>query len=184
MPGRWCGGIGLIFREGRSVSHYYYITPEEYEIAAQNGVSPALLEVRIRSLAWDKERAITTPPHTKKRLNKKWVEIAQENGICYNTFRYRVNRLGWDEERAATQPLQDRAAQAKKAYEKSREYPAELKELAITNGIPERTFHRRMKDGWDLIEAATKPPMTHSEIGLMNKAKLQIYNERLFKKKR
>jgi len=50
------------------VSHYFYITPEEYQIAEQNGISAATLEARVRSLAWKKERAIYTPPHEKHRL--------------------------------------------------------------------------------------------------------------------
>lgn len=150
----------------------FYITPEEYERASLNGVRKALLEVRIRTLAWTKEKAINTPPHDKKSLAD-WVEIAAEHGICYSTLRYRANRLGWDLERAATQPLQDRKAQAKQAYEKSRKYPKEFKELAEQNGIKERTFHRRLESGWDIETAATKAPMTSREIGLMTKNKRQ-----------
>ena len=153
------------------MSHWFYITPEEYARAAVNGVSAQLLDVRIRSLAWEKERAIKTPPHDKRRLPKEWIARAKQNGICYSTYKYRVNVLGWDLERAATQPLQDRKAQARDAYEHSRKYPAEMKELAIQNGIPERTFHRRMRVGWDALEAATRPIMTPMECGLMTKEK-------------
>lgn len=135
-----------------------------------SGVSAALLEVRIRSLAWPKERAINTPPHKKKPL-KDWVEVAEKNGICYSTLRYRANRLGWELERAATQPLQDRKAQARQAYECSRKYPAEYLRMAERNGIPERTFHKRMKSGWAPEQAATRPPMTPREVGLMTKEK-------------
>ncbi|WP_353853094.1 hypothetical protein [Dehalobacter restrictus] len=152
-------------------SHHFYITPEEYELAAQNGIRPVLLDVRVRSLAWKKGRAITEPPKAKKRIDKHWVEVANQNGICYSTLRYRVNRLGWNIERAATQPLQDRKAQAKIAYEKSRKYPVEYLRLAAENGIKERTFHRRVEVGWDLNLAATRAPMTGHEIGLMTKAK-------------
>ncbi|MFB9330051.1 hypothetical protein ACFFSY_29260 [Paenibacillus aurantiacus] len=151
-------------------SHDYYITPAEYEAAALIGIRPALLEVRIRTLAWSKQRAMTTPPHKKKPL-KDWVEVAEANGICYSTLRYRANRLGWDIERAATQPLQDRKAQAKRAYEASRKYPVEFYRLAVQNGIEERTFHRRMKNGWDPHTAATRAPITPRECGLMTKAK-------------
>lgn len=152
------------------LSHYYYITPEEYSIANQNGISATLLEIRVRTLAWDKEKAIHTPPHEKKSL-KDWVQVAEENGICYSTLRYRANRLGWDLERAATQPIQDRAAQALKACEKSRKYPKEYIELAVKNGIAIRTFYGRLKAGWDLETAAVRPAMSHREIGLMTKEK-------------
>ena len=161
----------------------FYITPEEYEHAAKKGIRPALLEVRVRSLCWNKEKAINTPPHTKKSLNE-WVDIAAANGICYSTLRYRANRLGWELERAATQPLQDRQAQAKKAYENSRKYPKEYKELAIKNGISERTFHRRLESGWNIETAATRPIMTPREIGLLTKSKSQKGIDLIFFKKR
>lgn len=164
----------------------FYITPEEYERAAVNGISKALIEVRIRRLAWSKDKAINTLPHSKKSLSD-WVEIAAENGICYSTLRYRANRLGWDLERAATQPLQDRSMQAKRAYERSRKYPKEYKEIALKNGISERTFHRRLKSGWDIEKAATRLPMTPREVGLMTKDKRQkglniIFNHKIARK--
>ncbi|MBT2696374.1 hypothetical protein J7E79_02845 [Bacillus sp. ISL-40] len=159
----------------------FYITPDEYEIAKENGVSRQLLDLRIRTLAWEKEKAIQTPPHEKKSL-KEWVEIAERNGICYSTLRYRINRLGWEPERAANQPLQDRAAIAKYASDRSRKYPTKYKRMAEQNGIPERTFYRRMKEGWDPQIAATRAPMTSSEIGLLTKEKRNF--KRLFLKKK
>ena len=154
------------------MSHYFYITPEEYEQANQNGVSAATLEVRVRSLAWQKERAINTPPHKKHRLGE-WVKVAEKNGICYRTLNYRANQLGWDLERAATQPLQDRKAQAKCAREKSRVYPIKFLEMAKRNGINYDTFRGRVKAGWTLEDAATRPTMTWREIGLQSKEKRQ-----------
>jgi hypothetical protein len=164
------------------VNYQFYITPEEYEKAAQKGIRPALLEVRIRSLAWDKERALNEPPQKKKILPPHLIKLAEQNGICYRTFLWRVNTLCWEPERAATQPLQDRVAQAKRAYEKSRKYPKELHQLALKNGIKERTFHRRMKSGWKPEIAATRPPMTLREIGLMTKEKRSLTLRRIFVK--
>ena len=46
----------------------FYITPEEYKIAAQNGINRKTLEDRIRKLGWNKERAINTPTKKKNRL--------------------------------------------------------------------------------------------------------------------
>lgn len=154
-------------------SYDFYITPEEYKIAEQNGITHARLEVRVRSFAWPKKKAISTPPAKKKKLGNDWVKLAKENGICYSTFKYRANELGWDKKRAATQPLQDRKLQAKRAYEKSRKYPKELRDLALKNGINERTFERRVQAGWDIKIAATRPTMTSRECGLLTKDKRQ-----------
>lgn len=150
----------------------FYITPDEYRQALENGVRAALLEVRIRTLGWSKAKAINTRPHVKKPLAD-WVEVAAANGICYSTLRYRANELGWDLHRAATQPLQDRKAQAKCAYEKSRKYPKEIIELVKENGINYDTFRGRVRSGWDLYKAATTPTMTPREIGLLTKDKRQ-----------
>lgn len=149
----------------------YYITPEEYETAKQNGISPFLLEQRIRSLGWKKPIAIHKPPQKKNRI-KEWVPIAEQHGICYSTLRYRINQLGMEPELAATKPLQDRQKQAKTAYEKSRVYPKEFVDLAKANNIPYDTFRRRTKT-MSYLDAATKPLMTPSEIGLMTKEKRQ-----------
>ncbi|MBZ4655136.1 MAG: hypothetical protein JG781_2493 [Peptococcaceae bacterium] len=164
------------------MNYDFYITPQEYERAAQNGISPAVLEVRVRSLAWAKDRAISEPPQKKKRLPSHLVKLAEQNGICYRTFLWRVNTLGWDPERAATQQLQDRKAQAIKAYEKSRVYPREYVEMAKNNGIPYDTFRRRVKSGWDIEKAATLPPLTSREIGLMTKGKREKWIKGIFKK--
>jgi hypothetical protein len=162
----------------------FYITPEEYAQAAKNGIRPALLEVRIRSLGWPKQRAITEPPQQKKpRIPREIVEMAERNGITYNTLRWRVHTLGWDMERAATQPLQDRKAQAKRAYEARRKYPAHYKRMAEENGIKESTFHSRLRSGWDIETAATRPPMTGREVGLMTKDKRSRGLEKIFRRR-
>jgi hypothetical protein len=167
-----------------SVVYDYYITPTDFEEAAQNGISEQLLIQRVRLLGWSKRRAVEQPPHDKKRIDKKWIDTAFFNGICYSTLKYRINRLGWEPERAATQPLQNRQQQAKKAYESSRKYPKYYHDLAIRNGINERTFHRRMKSGWTAREAATRPPMTPTECGLMTKGKRSFQFKRQRKSKR
>lgn len=149
----------------------FYITPEEYDIAEKNGIRKELLEVRIRTLGWNKEKAMNKKAITFKRLPKEWIKIAESNGICYSTFKYRVNWLRWDIEIAATRPLQNRSKQAKRAYESSRKYPQYYKNLAAKNGINERTFYNRLKSGWSLGDAATISTMTRREIGLLTKNK-------------
>lgn len=161
----------------------FYITPEEYKIAEQNGVCKITLEERIRTLGWDKQRAIYTKPLIFNKLDKNWIEIAKENGICYSTFKYRVNVLGWSVEVAATKKLQNKKEQAKKAYEASRKYPKEYLELAIKNGISVRTFHRRLKSNWSLEDAANKPIMTPTEIGKLTKDKRQMVFDIIFHNK-
>lgn len=154
------------------MDYNYYITPEEYERAELNGVSAPTLEFRIRSLAWPKEKAVSTPP-VQRRKYKEMSKLAEQNGICYSTFKARVNRYGWDVERAATQPLQDRQAQGKRAKEQNRKYPKEYLDLAKANGISYSTFWSRIIHGWPFDKAATTPLMTRREIGLMTKEKRQ-----------
>lgn len=157
----------------RYMSHHFYITPEEYKIAESNEISASLLEQRIRSLAWDKERATSEAPQKKKsRIPKEIRERALQNGIGYQTLRDRIHYRGWDHEKACTQPLQNRSAQAKKAHEASRQYPKEILELVKENGIHYDTFrHRVNESGWDMYKAATTPTMTRTEIGLLTKHK-------------
>ncbi|WP_274362718.1 hypothetical protein [Paenibacillus thermotolerans] len=162
----------------------FYITPEEFEQAAKNGISQVIFYNRVRQLGWSKDKAMTTPPRKRASHNNRWVKIAERNGICYRTYTYRVNRLGWEPERAATQPLQDRKALAKVMHEATRKYPEHYKRLAEANGIKERTFHRRLSSGWDIERAATQPPMTSREIGLMTKDKRSRGLKRFFLKKR
>ncbi|MCT4507921.1 MAG: hypothetical protein N4A48_04045 [Tepidibacter sp.] len=164
------------------MNYEFYITPGEYQEAAKNGIDKQTLETRIRSLAWNKEKAITTPPHIKKRLDSKWRQIAEQNGICYSTLRYRSNILGWDIERAATQPLQDRKKQAEKMKKKNRVYPREYLEKAEQNGIPYNTFRKRIKSGWSLEKASTRPVMTPREIGLLTKEKRSLGLRNIFLK--
>ncbi|WP_199615510.1 hypothetical protein [Paenibacillus alkalitolerans] len=142
------------------IPYDYYITPEEFAQAAENGISEVTFYNRIRQLGWSKEKAMTTPPRKRTFHNSKWVKIAEKNGICISTYKYRINQLGWEPERAATQPLQDRIAQAHYAHECGRKYPAEIVARARENGICYDTFRHRVSDyGWDMEKAATVPPM-------------------------
>lgn len=141
----------------------YYITPEEYERAARNGVDPANLERRIRLDGWDKERAINTPLR-KLKDRKYWANIAKKNGIKYNTFMNRVHKLGWTEEKAATYKVEGTEERRKKAAEmteKNRIFPKKYVMLAEKNGIPYKTFRARIVESkWDMERAATEPLWT------------------------
>jgi hypothetical protein len=150
----------------------FYITPEEYEIAAKNGISKKVLDYRVREALWDKEKAINTTTRTKKSYPKEIIEIAKKNGVCIGTFKSRVNLMGWDMVRAATTPVMDTRENIHKAYKKVRKYPKEFIELARSNEIPDKCFYQRIeRDRWSIEKAATTPVMTASLIGKMNKEK-------------
>jgi len=165
------------------MAHWFYITPEEYALAESNGISSVVLEIRIRSLGWPKDRALTESPQKKHRIAD-WVELAESNGICYSTLRHRINRLGWEPERAATQPLQDRAQQARRAHETSRKYDPDFVRAAESNGIPADIFRRRVRSGWTPERAYSTPIMTPSEIGLLTKEKRARYLQQLFPRRK
>lgn len=149
----------------------FYITPEDYLKAETFGVCRQALEYRVRTACWSKERAIQTPPR-KFTSYKYWSKVAVANGIKYNTFVSRVKCLGWDVERAATQPTAD--AQSRKdmcliLVDLNRKYPIEFVKMAEDSGIPVDTFRKRVKRGWDMQEAATRPVMTPRECALLAK---------------
>ena len=161
----------------------WYITPEEYETAAANGISSSTLEARIRRLGWPKERAITEPPR-KSKITREIVELAQRNDIPYQTLYWRIY-AGWAPERAATEPVADRAERVRRAHDARRKIPADLVDLAKRHGIKYVTLYKRVSEmGWDPVTAATTPIMTKSEAGKIGwkrgKAKREIVHKWIF----
>ena len=126
----------------------FYITPEEYKRAAENGIRKVTLEARIRKLGWDKERAINEPPQ-KREDRSKWCQIAIENGISKKTFMSRVNTCKWSEEKAATTTVQEKGKIRRK-------YPDELYHVLKQNDISVQAFHKRIKRGWTIERAMTE----------------------------
>ena len=161
----------------------FYITPTDYEKAAENNIKPKTLEARIRELGWNKEKALNQELQ-RKTDRKYWAKIAASNGIGYCTFANRVNVHGWDMERAATQPLQDRKKQMASMIQKRIKYPREIVELAKSNGIKYRTFQQRIYNGWDMMKAATTPVMSASECGRLSKQGNELNMRWLFPKVR
>lgn len=148
------------------MSHYFYITPEEYEEADRNGVSARLLERRVRYEGWSKDRAIHTPPR-KFKDRSKWVEIAKKNGISRHVFDNRI-RYGWSEEQAATEPvltLEQRKRKMRVQNPGRRKYPRELIKQAEQNGINYKLFLKRVSDGWSWERASLEPPISNAEKG-------------------
>lgn len=140
----------------------YYITPTDYSVAQQNGVSRVTLENRIRNLAWDKSKAVNTPPRPRKSLKELW-ELARVNGIPYATLQKRIQVYMWDPERAVTEPLMDKKMHMKNIKQRRRKYPLKYVEQAEKNGICYHTFRSRMSRGWSLERASTVKTKVGSE---------------------
>lgn len=152
------------------MSHYFYITPDEYKQAEENGVDPENLNRRVRLLGWKKDKAINTP--LRKITDRSyWAGVAKGNGISYYTFTSRINIYGWDEERAATEAQQDFEAARNKGTDSIRKFPRIVMMLAEENGIAYHTVRARIKKGWNFYDAATSPVATHSEAGKIGKQK-------------
>lgn len=140
----------------------WYVTPEEYAIAAANGISGKNVDNRIRKEGWRKQRAITEPLRPKKTpLELKYAAMAEANGINRKTFYQRL-RTGWDMHKAATNPAGRQ--NSLDAFRARRKYPKELLELAEANGITYSTFISRIHQyKWSIQEAATRPPIPQVE---------------------
>ena len=149
------------------VDYSYYITPESYDIAEQNGICRATLETRIRYMGWGTKRATTTPPQPRKPYGE-WAAVAVKNGISKKNYIQRVN-LGWDCERAATEPVRSRADQGKAIGKSRRKYPQQYIDMAEKNGVCYSTFKSRMAEGWTLEEASTEKVVSYSEAGKRGK---------------
>lgn len=80
------------------MAYEYYITPAEYDIAAQNGISKVRLEERVRRLAWPKEKAITQPIRPKRSYPMVSAAVSRKR-FCERL------RNGWTLERAAATPV-------------------------------------------------------------------------------
>jgi hypothetical protein len=154
----------------------FYITPDEYEEAAENGINQRCLEYRIRYLAWRKRSAITKPKMI--RLDRTHMKaILIQHGITYAQFRNRI-KLGWNEWDAATVPIRDRSAileQCNWMTTLCRKFPLEVLELAKANGIPYRTFISRLNNKWPYELASTLPPSKSH--GFITQKLMTIYGD-------
>lgn len=148
------------------MGYEWYVTPQEYEIAEQNGISAKNLNNRIRQFGWHKERAMTEPYRQRRDLSE-WGKIAESNGIQYRTMQTRIAR-GWSIEDAATKPLFDMKTQMKQLKQNNRKYPdveSKLKEIGITYAA----FTNRMRSGWTLEDAMKTVKMSNQESALVGK---------------
>lgn len=133
-----------------------YLTPEDYEIASQNGISHNVLTQRFYTYNWDKHRAITQP--TRKRVGDLWMQykdICAEHGISNEIFYGRVKKGKWEPKRAATTPIMTKEQRRQLLLRNRKLSPFE--KVAVNNGISREAFYQRLKYGWSEEDAAKKP---------------------------
>lgn len=132
----------------------YYITHDDYSRALIYGVSKSLLIERIRRLAWDKERAITTPPAPRRpKIPQVVIDLAEQHSISYDLLYRRIFDKGWSLYDAATTPKKDRFSNLTHNHVRD-----PYADMAVKNGIKRSTYFDRVNRGkWDKMLAATTP---------------------------
>lgn len=143
------------------MAYEFYITPEEYEIAAMNGIKRQTLEYRIRDLGWNKQKALHHPVRRQRKDLGYWLFIAEKHGVGREALKSR-RRRGMSIEEAATTPILSASERARKT--KSRHFSIEEFDIAKTNGVSRHLLHARvMRLGWSREDALNIPPMTNAE---------------------
>ena len=132
---------------------YFYITPEDYKIAEENGISKDTLLSRVRKLGWDVDKAITKPVRAKRKFTEEEIKAMEENGIDRNVAAGR-RYWGWTLEEAIT-----------KSKKKGRQYvyPEWVYKEADKNGISYSALGNRIRRGMSLEEACTRKMLTREE---------------------
>ena len=146
---------------------YFYITPEDFEKAKENGIPKDTVLTRVRMLGWDVDKAITKPPRKIRKFTKEEIKIMEENGIDRNTVSCRLN-YGWTLEEAISRP---------KKPGRQYIYPEWIYEEANKNGIAYSTVNSRIKDGWDMKRACTERVKTKQESAEIARKKLKESRE-------
>ena len=132
---------------------YFYITPEDYKIAEENGISKDTLLSRVRKLGWDVDKAITKPVRVKRKFTEEEIKTMEENGVNRNIAAGR-RYWGWTLEEAIT-----------KSKKKGRQYvyPEWVYKEANKNGISYSALGNRIRRGMSLEEACTRKMLTREE---------------------
>ena len=146
---------------------YFYITPEDFKIAEENGIPEYVVTTRVRKLGWDIDRTITKPVRSKRKFTEEQIKIMEENGIDRNTASGRLNK-GWDPKEALTRP---------KKRGKQRIYPDWVYEEADKHGIRYSALGNRIRRGMSLEEACTKKVITKQEALEIGRKKLKESRE-------
>ena len=132
---------------------YFYITPEDFKIAEENGIPEYVVTTRVRKLGWDVDKAITTPVRTKRKFTEEEIKTMEENGIDRNTASCRL-KWGWTVEEAISKP---------KKPGRQYVYPEWVYKEANKNGISYSALGNRIRSGMSLEEACTKKTITKLE---------------------
>ena len=140
-------------KERMGDKRYFYITPEDYKIAEENGISKDTLLSRVRKLGWDVDKAITKPVRVKRKFTEEEIKTMEENGVNQNIA---ANRMywGWNLEEAITKP---------KKRGRQYVYPEWVYKEADKNGISYSALGNRIRRGMSLEEACTKKMITRLE---------------------
>ncbi|ALA13237.1 hypothetical protein TSARBOMBA_205 [Bacillus phage TsarBomba] len=146
-----------------------YLTPEDFDIAEQNGIARHIAHRRFYEQGYTRKRAVTQPVQKRPNPWAEWKEVALKNGICKGTFKSRIYK-GSTPEQAATEPIKTRAELAelmeKGRVKKRRRISKELHERARKNGIAATTLQYRLlysKHPWSEEDAVTIPPLSPEE---------------------
>ena len=132
---------------------YFYITPEDFKIAEENGIPEYVVTTRVRKLGWDVDKAITKPVRVKRKFTEEEIKTMEENGVDRNTASCRL-KWGWPLEEALTKP---------KKRGRQYVYPEWVYKEANKNGISYSALGNRIRSGMSLEEACTKKTITKLE---------------------
>jgi len=147
------------------MAYSFYITPQQYNIALENGISERLATERVRTNGWTVEKAITQPSR-KSRKYGPWLEVAKENNVTLCVFYSRVSRQGMTMEEAATTPIMQRKDIIEQMAVKKRKevYNAENIETAKSNGVTYRALQWRLMHGWTVADAIGTKKLTPEQV--------------------
>lgn len=144
-----------------------YLTPEDFKVAEQNGISYQTAHRRFYSYGWSAKRAITQPVQKNVRRYDGWKDWKDKALVSKSTFCTRV-RNGWGERKAAMTPPMSFSDAAKK---KSK-YTERHKQIAESNGVSMPVVRYRVTQlGWSVHKAITTPIMSKSESAKLAMAK-------------
>ena len=140
-------------KERMEGKRYFYITPEDFKIAEENGISKGTLIMRVRRQGWDVDKAITKPVRVKRKFTEEEIKTMEENGIDRDVAAGR-RYWGWNLEEAITKP---------KKKGRQYVYPKWVYKEADKNGISYSALGNRIRRGMSLEEACTKKMITRLE---------------------
>ncbi|UGO49288.1 transcription regulator [Bacillus phage vB_BanH_Emiliahah] len=153
-----------------SMDNESYLTPEDFDIAEENGIPRHVAHRRFYEQGHSRKRAVTQPVQKRPNPWAEWKDVALKNGICKGTFKSRIYK-GSTPEQAATEPIKTTEELAvlmeKGRIKKRRRISKELHERARKNGISATTLQYRLlysKHPWSEEDAVTIPPMSPEEV--------------------